>query len=1309
MNVFDENGYPLGTIAPMNGHPNFENITFNISFYYDPLTSEMEIEIERNFGNQITHYSYSYEASEPISYMRVYIDGWQSQSYVSGEYHVSYDPVDIVPGSGSFVNKEDITLSLEKEGYALQEITLKNLRVSMEEDDVAYVLLNDREVLRFVDDWGGGVLYVFNEQGATLGTIEPVNGKPYYENILFDIRFAQIDSEMVYIFIEKRDGREVTKYQYGSVVLDEPITTLRLYMDGYQSGIDYITGKYESVYTPSLPQDETFLSFKNKESFIIHNEGSEIENLELKNFRVAMGIYDSASVYLNNFEILRFTDTPEGGILQILDEDGNVLDLISQVNGHPLHENVTFNVNFDKTESSLIMDIEKMKDGIVVDERSYDMDYETLIAYSHIYLFGYQSGANYIRSQYKVHGESDVLIFDNFVSSGSFALAQSVTIPLSTNAWTVPEVNLKNFRASMGAGDRAFIHINNHEILRFVDSSSGGTLHIFNENGQQLGTISRVNGKPTVENVTFNIDFIKTDSQVLIRIEKFSGGRPDGTFHYAYNSLNEFGEMRASIQGFQANVDYVSGDYEIKHKLKPHGEYELVLPRPDKPLHPNENMFLNENDISIDFDTLKSYPSEISITNFRTVPVEDMYVWISLNEMEIIGIYDEESRGTIEVNGPERYWMIRDVTSNVSWENVTFNILFTADLNRLNTVIEKMEHGELIDTYTYSFDYEEPIPIWNMRIEIEDYYQLGTGFFEGEISVNLSYYSETPYEPMEFGPDFITTFSYDSMDRIVQKTLPNGKIVDYFYNNQGLLEWIPGVIYNIDYNSMNLITKVEFANDVSTDLTYDSLTMRIANINTPGLQNLDYSFDEKGNVVGIADHILGENQYFFYDDLDRLLLAGSENYAQSFVYNPLGSILAHRSVDLATMDEIIFGFEFGNGAGIHAPTRVGEMDLFYDANGNLIEDEIFIYVYNDANRLVEVLKKDEDRVIAEFAYDATGSRFKKVENGVVSYYINQFFDVVNGEETVYYFANGDRIAKDSAEGRFWYLNDHLGSTNVMIDADGELVERTLYYPFGAQREGGEEKYSFTGKELDSEIGLYYFEARYYNSEIFVFTQADSFIPNVYNPQSLNRYAYCYNNPLRYTDPTGHAPHDEFPTLHAAVYDSAGYMVALAKETKFEHATYYYFENGFYSYADPWHSENNTSVNVHKADNLEHNISHQQKSLNIVAFSHTHPRVASFSSADGEWARYLKLDFYLFVETGPILVHQWETGDAPRLYYNHASQTFQTTPIVNSGSVSSGGVNSGSGSSSIWGSATTAVNNTVNTISNTFNKVISWFK
>ena len=103
-----------------------------------------------------------------------------------------------------------------------------------------------------------------------------------------------------------------------------------------------------------------------------------------------------------------------------------------------------------------------------------------------------------------------------------------------------------------------------------------------------------------------------------------------------------------------------------------------------------------------------------------------------------------------------------------------------------------------------------------------------------------------------------------------------------------------------------------------------------------------------------------------------------------------------------------------------------------------------------------------------------------------------------------------------------YLVDHLGSTNVMIDSTGTLVERSLYYPFGSYRSGiADEKYGFTGKEFDSDTGLYYYGARYYNPEIFVFTQADSVLPDVYDPQALNRYSYCLNNPLKYEDPDGH--------------------------------------------------------------------------------------------------------------------------------------------------------------------------------------------
>jgi RHS repeat-associated protein len=61
---------------------------------------------------------------------------------------------------------------------------------------------------------------------------------------------------------------------------------------------------------------------------------------------------------------------------------------------------------------------------------------------------------------------------------------------------------------------------------------------------------------------------------------------------------------------------------------------------------------------------------------------------------------------------------------------------------------------------------------------------------------------------------------------------------------------------------------------------------------------------------------------------------------------------------------------------------------------------------------------------------------------------------------------------------------------------------------------------YTGQELDAASGLYYYRARWYDPALGRFIQADSIVPAPGNPQSLNRYAYVYNNPLRYTDPSG---------------------------------------------------------------------------------------------------------------------------------------------------------------------------------------------
>jgi RHS repeat-associated protein len=106
-----------------------------------------------------------------------------------------------------------------------------------------------------------------------------------------------------------------------------------------------------------------------------------------------------------------------------------------------------------------------------------------------------------------------------------------------------------------------------------------------------------------------------------------------------------------------------------------------------------------------------------------------------------------------------------------------------------------------------------------------------------------------------------------------------------------------------------------------------------------------------------------------------------------------------------------------------------------------------------------------------------------------------------------------------------YLHgDHLGSTSLTTNEAGAVVARVLYYPYGETRytEGTlQTDYQYTGQRNEQGIGLYDYVARFYDPALGRFVSADTVVPNPANPQDLNRYAYVRNNPLSYTDPSGH--------------------------------------------------------------------------------------------------------------------------------------------------------------------------------------------
>jgi RHS repeat-associated protein len=106
----------------------------------------------------------------------------------------------------------------------------------------------------------------------------------------------------------------------------------------------------------------------------------------------------------------------------------------------------------------------------------------------------------------------------------------------------------------------------------------------------------------------------------------------------------------------------------------------------------------------------------------------------------------------------------------------------------------------------------------------------------------------------------------------------------------------------------------------------------------------------------------------------------------------------------------------------------------------------------------------------------------------------------------------------------YHHNDHLSSSSIDTDQNGNLINAVNYEPFGAVKtEQINSDYRnpkrYTGKELDG-TGLYYYSARYYDPSIGRFVSQDPVDGFLINPQSLNKYSYVLNNPLKYIDPTG---------------------------------------------------------------------------------------------------------------------------------------------------------------------------------------------
>ena len=230
-----------------------------------------------------------------------------------------------------------------------------------------------------------------------------------------------------------------------------------------------------------------------------------------------------------------------------------------------------------------------------------------------------------------------------------------------------------------------------------------------------------------------------------------------------------------------------------------------------------------------------------------------------------------------------------------------------------------------------------------------------------------------------------------------------------------------------------------------------------------------------------------------------------------------------------------------------------------DVNGNLLSEATSRHFeWNHADRL-NVFRTQTDgaepSVHAQYLYDAAGQRVKKLirkQGGQVevTHYIDAVFEhhrwnvqsqagqnnwvhITDGTGRIALVRSGDAQPDDRSPDVQFILGDHLGSSHVVLDDAGSLVNREEFTPFGETSFGSfsRKRYRFTGKERDEESALCYHDARYYHPALGKWASCDP----AGLAGGLNLYTYGSNNPLCFVDGTGSEP-DKF------VYDADGTQI-----------------------------------------------------------------------------------------------------------------------------------------------------------------------
>jgi YD repeat-containing protein len=235
------------------------------------------------------------------------------------------------------------------------------------------------------------------------------------------------------------------------------------------------------------------------------------------------------------------------------------------------------------------------------------------------------------------------------------------------------------------------------------------------------------------------------------------------------------------------------------------------------------------------------------------------------------------------------------------------------------------------------------------------------------------------------GPSFATIYGYNALDHLTTLTYPSGRSVGFSPDDLGRPHSVGGYVTAVAYHPNSSPSSVSFGNGVTTtaSLTLEQRVDRLLSSGSAGpVVDLDYDYDDAGNVTRIADNLDPVyTRTMNYDATERLTDADGVWGNGVIGYDGANNIT---SMNLGT-DTATYTYSSNR---LNQLTKPGQTYTFgYDHHGNIISDSRYQYRFNVANQLASVLTTAgaPDR---SYRYDGMGFRFREDRGGATTYQVH---------------------------------------------------------------------------------------------------------------------------------------------------------------------------------------------------------------------------------------------------------------------------------------------------------------------------------